>query len=529
MLEKSNTLIRFMIKRNKIRIPLWLIGITFFTWMIPVALDDMFPTQDERDVMAETMANPAMTAMVGPGDVENYTLGAMTTHNMLLFTAIVVGLMSILIVTRHIRAEEEDGLSELILALPVGRLANLNAVLITLVIVNIILAFVTATGLYALGLESMDLEGSLLYGASLGATGIFFTGTAAIFNQIVASGRGATGLSIAVLLLAYLIRAVGDVTNESLSLLSPLGLVTRTEVYSNNNWWPILLLLGFSMVLFLLANYLNAVRDGGAALIGTRNGRKHASRFLGNPIGFVLRITRTASISWAIGLFVLGMSYGSVMGDLESFFQGNELLEKMLIEKEGYTLTEQFIPMLMLVMAILACIPPVMNMNKLIGEERKNRTEHVLATPVSRTKLMASYLLVAIINAFIMLSLTASGLWMAAEAVMEEGFSFVIIYRAALVYFPAVLVMLGLAVLLIGVLPRFTSLIWLYIATSFIINYLGGLLQFPDWVENLSPFGYIPAIPVENMDWITVIALSITAIILIVLGFTSYSRRDITG
>lgn len=522
-------LIRFIIRKDRIRIPLWIIGIVFFTLIVPVALDDMFPTQEERDVMAETMKNPAMTAMMGPGDLDNYTIGAMTTHNMLLFTAVAVGLMSILFVTRHTRAEEEDGQSELIHALPVGKLAYLNATFIVLVVTNIILALASGFGLYALGIESMDLEGSLLYGAALGATGLFFAGLTGVFAQVTESSRGASGLSIGLLLLAYLIRAVGDVSNETLSLISPLGYVTRTEAYSNDVWWPIIVLVGASLFLFIFANYLNSIRDWGAGFIQARPGKKQASRYLETPIGLAFRIQRTAFISWAIGMFVLGMSYGSVMGDLESFFQGNELLEELLVAEEGYTLTERFIPMLMLVMAILSSIPPVMAMNKLVGEERKNRIEPILARAVSRTKLMMSYLLIAVINAFIMLSLTSIGLWVAAETVMEDGLPFGAIYGAGMVYFPAVLVLIGFAALMIGVLPRLTSLVWVYIVASFLINYLGGLLDLPEWLENISPFGYIPALPVDDLDWMPVIVLSLIAIGLMVIGFIGYRKRDIEG
>lgn len=522
-------LIRFIIRKDRIRIPLWIIGIVFFTLIVPVALDDMFPTQEERDVMAETMKNPAMTAMMGPGDLDNYTIGAMTTHNMLLFTAIAGGLMSILLVTRHTRAEEEDGQSELIHALPVGKLAYLNATFIVLVVTNIILALASGFGLYALGIESMDLEGSLLYGAALGATGLFFAGLTGVFAQVTESSRGASGLSIGLLLLAYLIRAVGDVSNETLSLISPLGYVTRTEAYSNDVWWPIIVLVGASLFLFIFANYLNSIRDWGAGFIQARPGKKQASRYLETPIGLAFRIQRTAFISWAIGMFVLGMSYGSVMGDLESFFQGNELLEELLVAEEGYTLTERFIPMLMLVMAILSSIPPVMAMNKLVGEERKNRIEPILARAVSRTKLMMSYLLIAVINAFIMLSLTSIGLWVAAETVMEDGLPFGAIYGAGMVYFPAVLVLIGFAALMIGVLPRLTSLVWVYIVASFLINYLGGLLDLPEWLENISPFGYIPALPVDDLDWMPVIVLSLIAIGLMVIGFIGYRRRDMEG
>jgi ABC-2 type transport system permease protein len=529
MFQKTTSLIRFILRKDSFRIILWLIGLIFFTLIIPAALDDMFPAQEERDALAETMENPAMTALMGPADTSNYTLGVMNAHNMLLFTAIAVAIMGILLVIRNTRTEEEDGLSELILSLPVGRLANLNATFIVYTSVFIVLALISGFGLYALGLDSMGLEGSLLYGASLGATGIFFAGIAAIFAQVTESSRNATGLSIAFLLVAYLIRAVGDVGNETLSLFSPFGLVTSTETYSNNNWWPVVVLIGVSFLLFGIAFYLNTIRDWDAGFIQARPGKKEASGFLKTPIGLAFRIQRTAFIAWSIGLFILGVSYGSVMGDLESFFQGNELLEELLIAEEGYSLTEQFIPMLMLVMAILATIPPIMVINKLIGEERKNRIEPILSKAVSRYQLMGSYLILAIFNGWIMLSLTAAGLWVAADAVMEDSFSFSMIYEAGIVYFPAILVFVGLATFLIGILPRASSMIWIYLIYSFVINYLGGLLDFPEWLTKTSPFGYIPALPVEDMEWLPVITLIIIAIILIGVGLFGYRNRDVEG
>src|SRR5699024_4353192 len=205
-------------------------------------------------------------------------------------------------------------------------------------------------------------EGSLLYGATLGATGIVFTGITAIFAQLSESSRGATGFSIAILLIAYLVRAIGDVSNETLSWFSPLGWVSQTEAYSTNNWWPVGLMIGVSIILFILANYLNAIRDLGAGFFPSKPGKKHASIFLKSPIGLALRLQRTGMIAWAIGLFILGISYGSVFGDLESFFEGNDVLEQLLAEKEGYSLTEQFIPMLMIVLSLLATVPPLMAM-----------------------------------------------------------------------------------------------------------------------------------------------------------------------
>ncbi|MDL4840890.1 ABC transporter permease [Aquibacillus rhizosphaerae] len=524
---KAGVLIRLIIRQDRMRISLWLIGLTFFTLVVPVAFSNLYGTEQDIAGIVETMRNPAMTAMVGPGNLENYTLGAMTAHQMLLMTAAVVGLMSILIVARHTRVEEEDGRIEIIRSLPTGRLSYLNATLLVLVGLNVVLALVVGFGLFALGIENMEIVGSLLYGAVLGATGLVFAGVTAVIAQLSDSSRGTTGLSIAVLLIAYLVRAIGDVSNQALSWFSPLGWVTKAEVYGANNWFPVILMLVITTILFIVAFYLHAIRDLDSGFLPSKPGKKYASQFLLSPIGLVLRLQRTGIIAWAIGMFVLGISYGSVLGDLEAFFAGNDMMEQILIQVEGYTLIEQFLPMLMIVMALLATVPPIMAMNKLFGEEKKERIVHVIGRAVSRSQLMISYLIVAIVNGFVMLSLTAIGLWAAGTFVVEGGLDFSTIYLAALAYYPAMVVMISIAAFLIGFLPKLLSMIWLYVFYSFMVLYLGGLFQFSDWVGQLSPFGFIPQYPVEDMKYFPLLLLILIAIVFMIAGVFGYRNRDI--
>lgn len=525
--KQTGRLSKFILRRNRIRLSIWMIGICFFTLIIPIAFADLYPSQQDRDIMAETMKNPAMIAMAGEADFDHYTIGVMTAHQMLIFTAIVVGIMSILLVTRHTRADEDDGRIEMIRSLPVGRLSNLNATIVAFVVTYALLAIIIGLGLFALNIESMGLEGSFLYGAIIGATGIFFTGLTAVFAQVSESARGTIGLSTAVLIFAYLIRAIGDVSNEVLSWISPLGWVTQTNIYSSNEWLPVILLLVASFLLIVIANYLNSIRDIGAGFLSSKPGRKHATIFLQSPVGLALRIQRTGFVAWAIGMFIMGASYGSVLGDLEAFFMGSDKMQNMLVIAEGYTLTEQFLPMLMMVMAILATVPAIMAMNKLYVEEKKGRIDHILSRAIPRTKLMGSFLLIALINGFVMQSLAALGLWAAGNTVVDGGLNYGTVFSAAIVYYPAILVMICLAALLIGWLPRSTSLIWLYLFYSFFVLYLGGLFQFSDWIGKLSPFGYIPQLPIEEMDWTRCILLLVVAAILSVLGLIGYSKRDI--
>ncbi|WP_332691735.1 ABC transporter permease [Halalkalibacter lacteus] len=529
LFSQTGTMARFIIRRDRIRLLIWLISFLLITIVTASAFTGLYSSEQERQAIAETMRNPAMTAMIGIGyGLDDYTAGPMMAHQMLLFTAIVVALMSILIVTRHTRADEEEGRIELIRSLPVGRLSNVSATIIVMVSANVVLSLLTGFGLSSLQIESMDLEGSLLYGAALGATGIFFTAITALFAQLSENSRWTIGFSFTVLGVAYLIRAVGDVSNETISWFSPFGWILKTEVYVNNDWWPVILTVGAAIVVVVITLFLNENRDLESGFFPSKPGRKYASRLLQSPIGLAFRLQRTGIIAWAIGMYVLGVSYGSVFGDLESFFTNNEMMSEMLSPVEGLSLTEQFLAMLMSVISMICTVPALMFMLKLKAEEKKERMDHLLSRAVSRMRVMGSYLILSMFFGSVMLFLALLGLWSASIAVMDEAILFPMMFEAAMVYLPAMWMMVGLAVLFIGFFPQLTGFSWLYLGYSFLVVYLGGLLQFPEWMGKLSPFGHVPQLPVEEMDSSSVLMLTCIAAVLIVVGFIGYRKRDIT-
>jgi ABC-2 type transport system permease protein len=528
--KNTGRLTRLIIRRDRIRIPIWVLSIVLLNLVTAYAFQDLYKTNIELQAIAQTMLNPAMTAMLGPlYGVENLTLGAMFAHEMLMFTAIACGIMSILLLNRHTRADEEEGRIELILSLPTGRLANITSAIIVLLGVNVLLFVLTGLGLVGLGVESIDLEGSLLYGAAIGVTGIFFTALTAVFSQVSNNTRGTMGLSFTVMIILYLVRAVGDVSSETLSMFSPLGWISRTEVFVQNDWWPIWSTLGISLVLFIVSIYLNTLRDLGAGFLPQRPGRTNASKLLLSPIGHALRIQRTGLISWAVGMFILGASYGAILGDFESFVEEIDIIQELLPQAAGFSLMDQFITMLMVIMAMFATVPALIALFKLRGEEKKNRTESLLSKAVSRYKLLGSYFLISVVNAFIMLTLVSLGLWIAGNPVVDGGLEFGAIYKVALVQIPAMAIMLGIGVFFIGVKPNLTSITWMYLTFSFLILYLGDLLQLPEWIINISPFSHIPQIPMEEMNYFTITILMIISILFIVLGFIGYRKRDIEG
>lgn len=528
----TNKLTVFILKQQRFKIFIWLIGLIGITLSVASAYPSIYKDEQSRQAASLTMDNPAMVAMLGKGyEMQEYvnSVGAVFANEMLLFTAIAVAIMSILLVGRVTRGDEEDGRIEMVRALSVGRLSYASAIMIVIVSTNILLAILTGIGLTSLGIGGVDLEGSLLYGSVLGATGLLFASFTAVFAQLTETSRGTTMFSFMVLIIAYLVRAIGDVSSEELSWISPLGWTVRTGVFVENDWWPVILSCIVAIIVGVIAFYLHSIRDLGAGFIAAKKGKTHASPFLQTSFGLAVRLQRTNIIAWAIGLFILSSSFGAVLGDLETYFADNEFMQAFIDVDSDYTMTEQFITLLMAIMSLISLVPAVTVVLRIKGEETRNLTENYYTRAISRTRVLGSHFLLAVVVSFIMQSLVALGLWSVGEIVMEEAIAFSTTFASAYVYLPAIWVVISLVIGLVGIAPKLTELIWLYVVFCFVVVYLGDLFDFPEWMNNLSVFEYTPQIPIDDVNIMAMMVLTIISVVLSVIGFNGYNRRDIAG
>lgn len=190
---------------------------------------------------------------------------------------------------------------------------------------------------------------------------------------------------------------------------------------------------------------------------------------------------------------------------------------------------EQFIVLLMAIMTLFITAPVIISFLRLRGEEKSNRTELVFSRAVSRMQLLRAYLVPAILIAILLPILQAFALWSVGTVISEDMMPLGDVMGASVVYIPAVLLVLGLAVLLIGWLPRAISLVWLFLVYGFIVIYLGDILELPDWVRKLSVYEHVPVYPSEELSYASLLILSGIGVLLIFIGAWGYKRRDIEG
>ncbi|MCL2637283.1 MAG: hypothetical protein FWD48_02830 [Oscillospiraceae bacterium] len=547
--DYTGKLVKFMLRRERIIAAIWIVVIVIFTVALAPGLEAMFPDGEARENISLMYDNPIMVSMMGPiYEIDGeYTTGGIYAGMMLLWVMISVAVMNIFIVVRHTRADEERWRAEVIRSLPVGRLANINAAMLTALVINAILAITTGLGLAVAGVESIDFAGSMLYGAVLGASGLAFAAISAIFCQLSASTSGAFGLSFLALGGSYMLRAAGDVGNEVLSLISPLGLAQRTKVYVENDLLPLFALLIITIALSALAYKLNSMRDLGQGFIPARMGRREAKKSLLSPFGLSLRLLKNAIIVWVISMLLLGASYGSIIGEIDRFVGDSpeyltlvglspEILELLSEQDKADMIVDGFGSFVTTMMTLIALVPLLMFAMKPKSEEVDGRAEGILSRSVSRPKYLAGYVIITFTMSLIMQLCTALGLYGAAAANEVNPFVLEKLLAANFVYLPALWLIIGLAVLIVGVFPKAGGVVWGYYGFICFMALIGNIPDLlPAWVANLSPFKFIPEIRVTSFDlfpaaensFAPLIVMTVIAITLTVIGFIGYRKRDL--
>ncbi|MDR2547615.1 MAG: hypothetical protein LBC96_08980 [Lachnospiraceae bacterium] len=522
-------LCKLILRRDWLRILIWFVVMAALVLGFGSAINEIVGTDESLANMTVMMANPAMVAMMG----QTYftadgvmTIGSIYATMMLVWSALFMGIMNIFHVVRHTRADEERGRIEVIRSLPVGRLSSLSSTMTVAVAMNVIFAVLLGLGLSVVGTGGMeDLGGAMMFGCQIGVAGLAFAVITAIFCQICSNPRTAMGFSFFVLIMMYMIRAAADMQeNIVLSIISPLGIIQMSKVYVENLLWPALLSLAFSVVGAGLAFYLCSARDMGAGLVAPKPGKRDAAPYLSSPRGLAWRLLKTPFIIWAIAIPSLSMSYGSIMGDIETFIESIPALQEMT---GGDPLI--LVGFFMVLMALMVTIPSIQFLLKARSQESGGYAEHILARAASRYDQLSGYFIIALVCGVLMPFLNSVGFWLACYATMDDPLAFSSILVTCMIYTPAVLFMLGLAMILLAYLPERTSIVWMYMGYSFAVLYLGALMGLPEWLSYLSPFGLIPQLPADEVTGASVllmVILTVAAATMYVLGFKGYRDRD---
>ncbi|MFD4988105.1 ABC transporter permease [Streptomyces sp. NPDC058374] len=514
----TGTLFRLALRRDRLLIPLWLLGIGGLLAAGPPGLAALYSTAAERAQAAASMSgNSSLRALYGP--VFGDSLGALVVWRYGVVAAVLVAVMSLLLVVRHTRDEEESGRQEMLSAAMVGRRAPLTAALLTAVAANVAVALVATAALIGEG-----PRGALAHGLALGATGLLFAAVAATAAQLTESARLARGIAAAVLGAAFVLRAAGDAARDDgsspLSWSSPLGWAQNARPFAGERWWVLALFAAATVALAALAHTLAGRRDLGASFFPARPGAAEGS--LATPGALAWRLQRGTLLGWVLAFAPAAALFGSLADGAAALLEEDDSTREILLRLGGeQAVTDAFLAAMTGVFGILAALYAVAAVLRLHTEETGHRAEPLLAHPVGRLRWATGHLLVALAGPAVLLATAALGL------ALGHGRGLPALLLACLAQLPAVWTLAAVAFLLYAFLPRSAPAGWAVATLCLLIGWVGPVLDLPAVVMDLSPFTHVPKLPGADPDWAPVAVLVAVAAGVLAAGLGRLRGRDL--
>lgn len=530
-------LVRLALRRDRIKLPLWTLGIIFsLVSMVPL-LKETYGDPKSLETLFHTFSlNPAGLFLTGPMDTP--TLGALMTIETLLWWGLLIAFMNTFLIVRHTRHNEEIGAQELILAGQVHRSAGLVGALFVAFISNVLIAL----GIGA----SMSLSGASwnggnvwLYGLAFGIFGFSWAAISACVVQFVQSARSANGILAGLIGAGFIIRGIGDFLGTKdtagiiqpswVSTLSPFGWLQATRPLTLPSWQPLLIPITVSAGLLILAFFLLSKRDVGAGLLPSRRGKERASRLLKTPLGLTWYLQRNIYSGWLVGVLIMAATIGLLVPSMTSVYESSENLKLMIASMGGKgALIPAFLSAMLSIMVLMIAGYVIHGVSRLRSEEANGHLENLLATRLSRLKWSLLHVGTVLINSLIVLLFTGITLAFCVNISSDFEVSMSRYMLAAISYWPILLLFAGIYLFLFGFIPRFAnSITWLYFGIAVFMSWLAPLLKLDEKLMDISPLPHFAAAPAEDIKLAPIVIVSTLGVILCLSGLGAWRNRNL--
>jgi ABC-2 type transport system permease protein len=488
-----------------------------------------YPTRAERLAFAQSFAgNKAARLFYGvPHDL--LSVGGFAEWRVAGFLSIFAAMWGLLAAARALRAEEDAGRQELVLAGVVGRRGAFLAAVAAIAGGALILWSATFAACVA---GRLPAGGSALLALAVVCPAFAFAGIGALASQLAPSRRLVLELSSGVLAAALLLRVIADTASGLgwLRWLTPLGWAEELRPFSGPRPLVVALFACVTGLLLAVAGLIALRRDVGSGLLQARDSRPPRLRLLSSPTAHALRAERAGLIGWVAGIGFFAFVVGSLSTTL-SPANVPASLQRQLERVGGVSITTPegllgfYFVFFVLTIGLFACS----QIAAARREEADEELETLLALPLSRRAWLAGRLLLAC-AAMAALALAAGLLaWAGAEA-QGAGVSLPRMLAAGANCLPAALLFLGLGALAFGTAPRASAgIAYGIVSVAFAWHLFGALLGAPGWILELSPFHHVAAVPAQPFRAGAAAIMLGIATVAALSGLLLFERRDLAN
>lgn len=508
---------------------MWLLVLWAFVAVAPPSYEHTYPDAASRQAVIDLAADsPAMSVFMGrppsPGSLGQVFAWETGTYVLWCAALLAVGLTA-----SATRGEEESGLVELARGAGAGRWAPLVAPAAW--VAGLLAVLSAGTGLLlsaaALTVVEMTVMGAWVYTALLLIVGLAFEAVTLVLAQLVQEPTAVRGAGLLGFAVAFVLRVVADTTGASwLRWLTPLAWRDLVDPYGANNGAALAVGLVITTAAGGLAALLHHRRDTGTALLAQLTVSRRRRRVRG-PLDLLARLGARSAMWWLASLAVLTVLFigiGAAMGDaLRASQEAAAALAALTgpgsIAATYLLLVAEFNVLLIVVAVVLRALGAV-------ADERAGLTEAVLAQGVSRSRWYWARVADAAALGVVLLVVTAgataavAGSQFPGEQAVQRAWAYTLSQGIGM------LAVLGVAFALVGLAPRLAGTAWAAVAWSAFTVFLGGILDVPRWLLDVSALGHVIEVGAPTA-WGPLVAQGAVGVLGLLLGWWGLRRRPV--
>jgi ABC-2 type transport system permease protein len=466
----------------------------------PISYRHTYPTLADRLSFAHAFgANKAVVLFYGKA-YDLLTVGGYSAWRVGGTLALFAAVFGLLAAVRAMRAEEDAGRAELVLAGIIGRRSEFGSAIVAVAGAIGLLWVAAFVGSVAGGLP---VGGSAYLALAAVSPAPVFVGVGAVASQLAPTRRLALELGGAVVALAFLLRVIADTSSgaEWLRWITPLGWAEQLRPFTGGQPLVLLLPIAATVALVAVAARIYLGRDIGSGVLAARDTAPARLALLSSPTQQALRGERTSLLVWLSSVGLFAAVVGVISNSISSAGISKQLDQTLAKLGAGSVLTPKgYIGFSFLFFVVVVSLFTCSQVAAARHEEAEERLETLLALPVSRRRWLGGRIVLAI-GAAAAISISAGVFAWAGARSQGVAISLPTMVGAGANCLPSAVLFLGLSAVAYATLPRAASgIAYGLVAVAFLWQLFGALLGAPEWLVKLTPFAHVGLVPAQSFD-----------------------------
>lgn len=495
-----------------------------------------YPDQHSRDmIVASLKSAPGLGFMAG--EIENAgTPASYAIYKSIAVMTLITGVWGLMVTTRLLRGQEEDGQLEQIVSKRTTKLAASSQLLIGFGY-SFILAFVMSwLFTTALGLDpqvKLSASGAFYMTAAAFLPALFFGALGVLTSQLAVTRGRAMAYALVPLLILFAIRGAANSIAEWnwLKQWTPFGWSDLLNAVLNPHPIWILPVVVFAVLFIAAGLYFARLRDLGTSILPQSDTARSHFYLLGSANRLAVRQSLGSFVWWLVGTLAFTGMLAAIAETgtkiLESSPAAAEVFSKIGNAHSSIVIT--FLSLGGIFTVIILLVMVTIYLGGIRRDEAKGYVDNLLIQPISRTSWLAWRLLVIVAMVLITAFLAGYLTW---QLTANQGIvlDFWIVTQNLLALTGPVILLLGIGALLYGFAPRIAAAaMYVIIVWTFIVDILKAIFSLDASVEKTSLLHYVSFTLDKAPNWSDFVWLVSIGTVLALVGIWRFSHRDIVN